>query len=119
LAIVSTAAAVRTGLAHVLVAPGIVQQALLGAGAANVLSNLPAFLLAAPHTTNTDQVLALLLGVNLGPTVLVTGSLAGLLWLESARRCGLDVGARQYVRVGLIAGIPAFVAAIAVLTLTT
>ena len=79
----------------------------------------PAFLLAEPHVDGTDEALALLLGVNVGPTVLVTGSLAGLLWLESARRCGLDVGAREYARVGLVAGVPALLAAIAVLAATT
>ena len=54
-----------------------------------MLNNLPAFLVALPHVTGTDHVLALLFGVNVGPTVLVTGSLAGLLWLDAARRHGL------------------------------
>ncbi len=117
LAIVAAATADRTGLTRWLIAPGIWHQALLGAASANVLNNLPAFLVALPHAGGTNQVLALLLGVNLGPTILVTGSLAGLLWLESARRSGLDVGPREYARVGLTAGIPALLAAIAVLSL--
>jgi Na+/H+ antiporter NhaD/arsenite permease-like protein len=49
----------------------------------------------------------------------VTGSLAGPLWLDSARRCGLDANAREYARVGLIAGVPALLAAISVLALLT
>jgi len=119
LAILATAAAAHTGITRWLTAPDTFRQALLGAGSANVLNNLPAFLLGLPQTTSVNQVLALLLGVNLGPTVLVTGSLAGLLWLDSARRCGLDANAREYARVGLIAGVPALLAAISVLALLT
>ena len=78
LAVVATAAAQRAGVASWLVADGTWAQALRGAAAANVLNNLPAFLVALPHVTGTDHVLALLFGVNVGPTVLVTGSLAGL-----------------------------------------
>jgi arsenical pump membrane protein len=116
--VVAAAAADRTGLAERLAVDGTWRQALVGAGAANVLNNLPAFLLAAPHTQGSDQILALLLGVNIGPTVLVTGSLSGLLWLDAARRSGLDVHGRDYARVGLIAGVPALLAAVAVLSLT-
>jgi arsenical pump membrane protein len=118
LAVVAAAAAGRAGLAGWLVHDGVWSQALSSAAAANVVNNLPAFLLALPHTANTTQTLALLLGVNLGPTMLVTGSLAGLLWLESSRRGGLAVNGWDYARVGLVAGVPALVAAVAVLALT-
>jgi arsenical pump membrane protein len=117
LAIVAAAAAQRAGVASWLVADGTWGQALRGAAAANVLNNLPAFLVALPHVSGTDHVLALLFGVNAGPTILVTGSLAGLLWLDAARRHGLPVGGRDYARVGLVAGVPAVVAGIAVLAL--
>ena len=118
LAVVASAAAARAGLADWLVNDGVWAQAATGALAANLLNNLPAFLVALPHTSGSSQTLALLIGVNLGPTVLVTGSLAGLLWLESSRRAGLAVGARDYARVGLLAGVPALVAAVAVLAAT-
>jgi len=118
LAVVASAAADRAGLADWLVHDGIWAQALTGAAAANILNNLPAFLVALPHTSGSPQTLALLIGVNLGPTVLVTGSLAGLLWLESSRRAGLAVDAPDYARVGLLAGVPALVAAVAVLAAT-
>ena len=36
----------------------------------------------------------LLLGVNLGPLLLLTGSLAGLLWQAGARRAGVEIDAR-------------------------
>ncbi|HEY1281964.1 MAG TPA: SLC13 family permease [Acidimicrobiales bacterium] len=119
LAVVASAAADRAGLAHWLVHDGVWAQALSGAAGANLLNNLPAFLVALPHTSGSSQTIALLIGVNLGPVVLVTGSLAGLLWLESSRRAGLALGARDYARVGLVAGVPALLAAVGVLAATT
>jgi arsenical pump membrane protein len=118
LAVVASAAADRAGLADWLVHDGVWGQALAGAAGANLLNNLPAFLVALPHTSGSGQTLALLLGVNLGPTLLVTGSLAGLLWLESSRRAGLAVGALDYARVGVVAGVPALLGAVAVLAVT-
>jgi arsenical pump membrane protein len=59
----------------------------------------------------------LLLGVNLGPTLVITGSLAGLLWQESARRAGVEVNAARYSSVGIRVGVPAMIAAAAVLFL--
>jgi arsenical pump membrane protein len=116
LAIVAAAAASRTDIADVLVAGGTWPQALRGAVGANVLNNLPAFLLALPRVSGPANTTALLFGVNAGPTIVVTGSLSGLLWLDAARRHGLDVGGRDYARVGLIAGVPALLAGIAVLS---
>jgi hypothetical protein len=40
------------------------------------------------------------------------------LWLTVARREGLRVGARDYLRVGLLAGMPAFAAATITFLLT-
>jgi arsenical pump membrane protein len=59
----------------------------------------------------------LLLGVNMGPVLLLTGSLAGLLWQASARRAGVEVRASTYSRIGATVGVPALVAAGAVLLL--
>jgi arsenical pump membrane protein len=61
---------------------------------------------------------AWLLGVNLGPTLLVTASLSGLLWRETMRREGVEVSAGDYFRTGLKVGLPALVAATAVLAWT-
>ena len=47
----------------------------------------------------------------------MTSSLSGLLWLESANRAGLGVHWRDNLRVGLIAGLPALLVAVAVLGL--
>ncbi len=89
----------------------------LSALGANLVNNLPAFIVGShgigPGAPST--LWALLFGVNVGPTVLVTGSLAGLLWLEAVRRLGLPVDAREFARVGIRVGIPALVAGMAVL----
>jgi arsenical pump membrane protein len=88
-----------------------------GVVSANVLNNLPAVLVGLRHVSAPARVWPLLLGVNLGPMLLLTGSLAGLLWQASARRAGVEVDARRYSRVGVTVGVPAMVAAAVVLRL--
>jgi arsenical pump membrane protein len=90
---------------------------LAGVVSANLLNNLPALLLGIPHVSARGRVWPLLLGVNLGPLLLLTGSLAGLLWQASARRAGVAVGARLYTRVGVAVGLPAMAAAVLTLRL--
>jgi arsenical pump membrane protein len=82
-----------------------------GVVSANVLNNLPALLVGLTHVSTRSHVWPLLLGVNLGPLLLLTGSLAGLLWQAGARRAGVEVDARRYTRVGAAVGLPAMVAA--------
>jgi arsenical pump membrane protein len=88
-----------------------------GVVSANVLNNLPAVLVGLTHVSAPARVWPLLLGVNLGPMLVLTGSLAGLLWQASARRAGVEVDARSYSRVGLAVGLPAMVAGAIVLRL--
>jgi arsenical pump membrane protein len=86
---------------------------------ANVVNNLPTLLVALPrlgHRT-VPSLWAVLLGVNVGPVVLVTGSLASLLWLSTLRRLGVPARPRDFTRLGVRAGLPAAVAALAVATL--
>ena len=72
---------------------------------ANLINNLPAGLIAgsAVHGTvmPTRVTSALLVGVDLGPNLSVTGSLATILWLGALRREGLDVGPGDFLRLGL------------------
>jgi arsenical pump membrane protein len=89
-----------------------------GVVASNALNNLPAVLVGLPHIANVSRVWPLVLGVNLGPTVLITGSLAGLLWQASVRRTGVEIGAATYSRVGVAVGAPAMAAALLVLLAT-
>lgn len=78
--------------------------------AANLTNNLPAYLALEPLAHSTDQLVALLVGVNVGPMVLVWGSLANLLWLRSCRARGLQVSAWSFAREGLLV-VPVSVAA--------
>jgi arsenical pump membrane protein len=46
---------------------------------------------------------AVLIGVDLGPNLSVTGSLATILWLLALRKEKLDVGFWKFLRVGALA----------------
>ena len=85
----------------------------------NLVNNLPAGLLAgaAVHGAHvSDRVAgAILVGVDLGPNLSVTGSLATILWLNAIRREGENVGAWTFLKLGLIAMPPALAAALAAL----
>jgi len=81
--------------------------------AANLVNNLPALLMALPHTG--AGIWALLLGVNMGPLVLVTGTLAALLWQASLRRLGIRVTAAEFGRVGTRVMVPALATGLLVL----
>lgn len=83
---------------------------------ANLVNNLPALLVALPHTG--AGIWALLLGVNIGPLGLITGTLAALLWQASLAGLGVRVTARQFTSVGLRVGLPALAGALAVVVLT-
>lgn len=78
---------------------------------ANVVNNLPLGLLvgaAGAAAQAPDKVMAsLLIGVDLGPNLSVTGSLATLLWLIAIRREGAHVGALRFLRLGAIVMPPA------------
>ena len=57
----------------------------------------------------------MLIGVDLGPNLSVTGSLATILWLVVLRREGLHVGAWSFLRLGIVVMPPALVLAIVAL----
>ena len=61
---------------------------------------------------------ALLVGVDLGPNLSVTGSLATILWLVALRREGQDVSGRQFLALGCLVMPPALVCALASLIWT-
>jgi arsenical pump membrane protein len=114
LAILTEAAFGGVGELHAVSTLELAGVVALFAVAANLCNNLPAALvgLGPAHATGASM-WALLLGVNAGPVLLVTGSLASLLWLESARRLELAVGPRDFARVGARVGLPALAAATA------
>jgi arsenical pump membrane protein len=83
----------------------------------NLLNNLPLGLIAGStlNTTHTHGLLAnaVLIGVDLGPNLSVTGSLATILWLLALRKEKLDVGAWDFLKVGVIAMPAALLASMA------
>lgn len=87
--------------------------------ASNLLNNLPTGLVAATVGQSADvpiQVMSgLLIGVDLGPNLSVTGSLATILWLIALRREGEAVTAWQFLKLGMIVMPPALLAALAAL----
>ncbi|SEP73065.1 arsenical pump membrane protein [Streptomyces sp. yr375] len=90
--------------------------AALAAVLSNLINNLPAVLVLVPLAApaGTGAVLAVLLGVNIGPNLTYAGSLATLLWrrVVQAREERVEVG--EFTRLGLLsvpaALIPAVVA---------
>ncbi|MGU3358787.1 arsenic transporter [Methylobacterium sp. M6A4_1b] len=87
----------------------------------NLVNNLPAGLIAgaavqAAHVP--DKVAgAVLIGVDIGPNLSVTGSLATILWLTAIRREGQDVGFWRFLKLGLLVMPPALLLALAGLLL--
>jgi arsenical pump membrane protein len=61
--------------------------------------------------------LAALIGGDLGPRLLPTGSLAGLLWLESCRHLGVAIPVVTFMRVGLLLTAPALLVSLLLLIL--
>jgi arsenical pump membrane protein len=76
------------------------QSAGFGALASIGLNNLPAAVLLTPDPPPHPR--ALLLGLNLGPNLAVTGSLSALLWLRVARSLGAQPSVRRYSQLGLL-----------------
>jgi len=123
-------ALVRTGvighlnaLLHDAVAQSPVRTAW-GAGlitsiADNIANNLPVGLVAgsvAAQDHLSPQVLgAMLIGVDLGPNLSVTGSLATILWLVALRRQNIEVTAWRFLQIGALVTPPALLAALAAL----
>ncbi len=85
------------------------------AALSNLMNNLPSGLLtgSALETTHLPDHLhnAVLIGVDLGPNLSVTGSLATVLWLIALRREGLNVSGWKFFKTGLIVMPPALLLA--------
>ena len=91
---------------------------LVTALADNIANNLPVGLIvgsvnAADHLPQ-GVTSAMLIGVDLGPNLSITGSLATILWLVALRREKIDVTAWRFLQIGVLVTPPALVAALAV-----
>ena len=110
------AAALRQGAGHPAQASAIAGTVL--ALASNLMNNLPAGLVASTAVAQAHPprlvVDALLIGVDLGPNLSITGSLATILWLQAIRREGEDVGFWRFLTVGAVVMLPALAAALGI-----
>ena len=101
--------AARSGHLAVFVSGGV------AAAASNVMNNLPVALIArvlgAAHGASVRD--AMVIGVDLGPNLSVTGSLATILWLVALRRENVSIDARTFFKLGALVMPPALIVALA------
>ncbi|MEU4092601.1 SLC13 family permease [Streptomyces sp. NPDC026673] len=84
--------------------PALLGVAALAAVLANLINNLPAVLVLLPLTApaGPGAVLAVLLGVNIGPNLTYAGSLATLLWRRIVHQHEHDVDLKEFTVLGLL-----------------
>ncbi len=94
--------------------PQLVVLALIAAGLANLINNLPAtlVLLAALGGAPSAAVLAVLIGVNIGPNLTYAGSLATMLWRRILHDRGHRPSLRRFTLLGLATVGPTLLAAV-------
>ena len=72
----------------------------------NLMNNLPAGLIAgnAVQASHVPDIVrsAVCIGIDLGPNLSITGSLATILWLVALRREGISVSAWSFLKLGII-----------------
>jgi arsenical pump membrane protein len=112
----------RTLLRNASAMPGILGRLYAGGvttlGDA-LLNNLPVGVIAryaiAGRGISSHVAHAVLVGVDLGPNLSITGSLATLLWLMLLRREGIEVNGWRFLALGALVTIPSLALALAVL----
>ncbi|MER7350597.1 SLC13 family permease [Streptomyces aurantiacus] len=84
--------------------PALLGTAALAAVLANLINNLPAVLALAPLAapSGPGAVLAVLLGVNIGPNLTYAGSLATLLWRRITHHHDHDVQLKEFTLLGVL-----------------
>jgi arsenical pump membrane protein len=122
----------RTGLLDILgaslqqLAAGSGASAVLAAGtaiaaASNVMNNLPVALIAGSIGAAAGMTMqlkdALLIGVDLGPNLSVTGSLATILWLIALRREKVHIDGLTFLKLGAAVMPPALLLSLAIVLL--
>ena len=101
------------GLAQIL---GVTVGTALGS---NVINNVPMTVLAlgaidplvAEGTLGIATVYAVVVGTSIGPNLTTVGSLATLIWLGIARGKGLEITAKDYLEIGILATPPILIVA--------
>jgi arsenical pump membrane protein len=111
---VGLASAVRQAFVAAAPGEGFLQIVGMTAGSAlgsNFINNVPMIVLAlgatkplvSNGTLGLASVYAIILGTNVGPNLTTVGSLATLIWLSITRSKGMDITAKDYLKVGAIA----------------
>ena len=95
--------AVDALLPHGTTLPALLVVAAISAVAANLVNNLPATLIILPvaASSGAGAVLAMLVGVNVGPNLTYVGSLATLLWRRIVHAHDHDTDMGEFTRLGL------------------
>jgi arsenical pump membrane protein len=95
------------GMARMPVFAAKLAAAFAVAAASNGMNNLPVGLMSGATLRHAHEAgiiaHAVLIGVDLGPNLSVTGSLATILWLISLRRENVRINAWEFFRMGLVA----------------
>lgn len=106
---------------HLAAAPAAVITAFAVGISNNIVNNLPLGLIAGAtvQSANIHGLLAnaVLIGVDLGPNLSVTGSLATILWLIALRKEKIHVSAWSFLKIGAVAMPAAMLASVAGLLL--
>ncbi|MCV7410926.1 arsenic transporter [Mycobacterium florentinum] len=97
--------------------PALLAIATVAAVLANIVNNLPATLVLLPLVAPAGPVavLAVLIGVNIGPNLTYVGSLSNLLWRRVLRQNNVEAGVGEYTRLGVCTVPPALVVAVVAL----
>jgi arsenical pump membrane protein len=106
-------------LARIYKAGGLPALGAISAAGSAALNNHPMTILnlltLQSASTPDFHYLVVLAGGDLGPRLLPSGSLAGLLWLAACRRQGVEIPLRWFLATGAVTMVPALVAAVALL----
>jgi arsenical pump membrane protein len=94
--------------------PALLAISAVAALLANVVNNLPATLVLVPLVAPSGPVaiLAVLIGVNIGPNLTYVGSLSNLLWRGVLRRQKVEASVGEYTRLGVCTVPTALIAAV-------
>jgi arsenical pump membrane protein len=96
---------------------GAIRAAATGAGLSNLVNNLPAYVAgeSVVPVDNHTQLLALLVGTNVGPVITPWASLATLLWFERCRAVGVTVPLVRFMLTGAGLAVTALAATVGML----
>jgi arsenical pump membrane protein len=99
----------------------VIEWSLIATIGATLFNNIPAVasLLVVAHRAPNDVLWGILLGVNMGPSLLFVGTLASILWLTVVSKFSLKVSPGTFFKLGAKVSVPSFVVGLAVLVLVT